>query len=121
MHRQGIIGCLGNSSGHHLDDTIEALTAVGALTTAATMGKIAAILARYGIVPGNRVPEACSIWLPSAEGGDAIRCEIKSEAQRLYLYLPPPEREDIFGMLERYVERNAQALLHVVRGCGRME
>jgi hypothetical protein len=117
MHMQGIVGFLGNSSGHHLDDTIEALTAIGAQTTAATMRKIAAILARHGIMPGNQVPEACSIWLPSAEGGDTIRSEIKREAQRLYLYLPPPERENVFGMLEPFIEENRDGLLQVVRNC----
>ena len=46
-----------------------------------------------------------------------IRGEIEAQARRLYVYLPPPEREDIFGMLETFIETNRAGLLQAIRSC----
>jgi hypothetical protein len=114
---QGILGFLQNSTGHYLDLTIEALDAIGARRTAATMARIHAVLARHDADPSRRPPGDTYIAALWANGGDAIRHEICAEASQLYLYQPHGKREDVFGMLERFIGENREALLRVICDC----
>jgi hypothetical protein len=117
VHMQGIVGFLGNSTGRYLAETIEALRAIGASKTAGTLAEIRAILARPMIDPGNRAPDEYTLDRLWGAGGDAIRHKITTLAQQLYVYMPPHEREDIFGMLQRFLEDNKDGLLQVIRSC----
>jgi hypothetical protein len=115
VHMQGILGFLENSTGRYLKETVDALSAIGARRTAATMKGIEEILARHGVDAVTRSGGIEALW---AEGGEIVRDEIGAQADHLYVYLPPDQREDIFGMLERFVEENVDTLLQVIRNCG---
>jgi hypothetical protein len=114
VHMQGLCGFLENSTGRFLDETIDALEAIGAQETAATMRRIRAILAPH-LDPTKRAAGDTRIAALWDEGGEIIMDEIESLARRLYVYLPPQEREDIFGLLEMFIEKNKAALLRVIR------
>jgi hypothetical protein len=116
VHMQGIYGFLENSTGRYLDETIDALEAIGAQETPATMKRIRAILAPH-LDPAKRAVGNTHIAALWAEGGEVIGDAIEAQARRLYVYLPPQEREDIFAMLELFIEKNRAALLRVIRDC----
>lgn len=99
--KEGLGGFLDISSGHDLDDTIEALETIGAHSAAGTMRRVRAILVRHGIdlndldgIPWNR-----------DEGSET---DILAEADNL-------EGEDIRGPLQRFVEEKRDALLQAIR------
>jgi hypothetical protein len=95
----GILGFVGNRP-HALDGTIEALHAIGAQATATTLKGIRALATQGGL------------------DDDAVRNEVAARGYRqLYPYLPPEEREDIFGLLERFVADNMENLLRAIRSC----
>lgn len=115
LHMSGIHGFLENNAGYYLSETIEALAAIGAQATAGTMGRIRAILVRHGIDVADRQGIQNFHW-DRWEDSDSLRAEIGAEADNLtYAHARPYEREDVLGLLQRYVEENRAALLHAIR------
>jgi hypothetical protein len=111
----GIHGFLENNTGYYLNETIEALEAIGAHATARTMGNIRAILVRHGVDLSDREGIQKFHW-DHSEKSDLLRAEIKAEMHSLtHAHPRPHEREDVLGM---YVDANRDALLSAIRGCG---
>jgi hypothetical protein len=118
---QGIFGFLENSAGYYLAETIEAFATIGAHRTAATMRRIQAILARHGIDRGSGAPgprQLETLWTQGAEA-EAIREEIETEADRLYMCTGPDseDSDDVYGGLVRFVEENRDAVVQVICSC----
>jgi hypothetical protein len=111
LHMSGIHGFLENNTGYYLSETIEALETIGAYATARTMGSIRAILVRHGVELSDRESIQKFHW-DQWEESDLLRAEIGAEANNL-TYADPRAYapEDVFGMLQRYVDANRDRLL----------
>ena len=117
LHMSSIHGFLENNTGYYLSETIEALEAIGAHTTARTMGNIRSILVRHGVDLSDRESIQKFHW-DYWEEADLLRAEIKAEADNLtYAHPRAYESEDVFGMLQRYVDANRGGLLLAIRSC----
>jgi hypothetical protein len=117
LHMSGIHGFLENNTGYYLSETIEALETLGAYATARTMGNIRAILVRHGVDLSDRESIQKFHW-NHWEESDLLRTEIEAEAGNL-TYADPRayEPEDVFGMLQRYVDASRDGLLLAIRSC----
>jgi hypothetical protein len=117
LQMSGIHGFLENNTGYYLSETIEALETIGAHATARTMGNIRAILVRHDVDLSDRESIQKFHW-DHWEESDLLRAEIEAEADNLtYAHPRAYEPEDIFGMLQRYVDANKDGLLMAIRSC----
>jgi hypothetical protein len=117
LHMSGIHGFLENNTGYYLSETVEALETIGAHATARTMGNIRAILVRHGVDLGDRESIQKFHWDHWEKSG-LLRAEIEAEADNLTCAHPRAcEPEDVFNMLQRYVDANRDGLLLAIRSC----
>jgi hypothetical protein len=114
LHMSGIHGFLEHSTGAYLSETIDALAAIGAHATAATMAGIRTVLTHHGVNLSDREGIQKFHW-DHWEESDALSADIDAAARDLYLYSRPPRGENVLGMVQQYIDANRDALLHAVR------
>jgi hypothetical protein len=96
LYMSGIHGFLENNTGYYLSETIAALEAIGAHTTARTMGNIRSILVRHGVDLSDRESIQKFHW-DHWEESDLLRAEIKAKADNLTYAHPRLRKRGTFS------------------------
>lgn len=111
VQMNGILGFLENSAGRYLTDTIEALDAISARETAATLRTIQRLMVDHGMTferlrAGSATLRPYDITTFSDRHGTELSHAadlIDGEAGKLYIY--HADGEPVFDLLEAYLER----------------
>jgi len=121
----GMLGFLENSTGLYLAETIEAFDRIGARETMEVLRKIEAILERHGVSPAQLRAdfEGTTLYQITTfndlhKGLGSLPKEVNREAERLYVYAEPGFGEDVWGLLDAFVEANRETVLaEIARAC----
>jgi hypothetical protein len=115
---QGVLGFLENSTGLFLAETIEAFDRIGARATSDILRSIAGILEEHHVSPsGLRADFAGTtpyqIMTFNELHGDlgSLSKEVEREAERLYVHAEPGCGEDVWALLDTFVDANWQDVL----------
>jgi hypothetical protein len=114
----GMLGFLENSTGLFLPETIEAFDRIGASETASILRAIEKTLEKHGVSParlradfaGTQEHQITTFRELHGDLG-TMPNEVEEDARRLYLYGKPGTGEQVWSLLEAFVEQNRTACL----------
>ncbi|MCJ8010748.1 DMP19 family protein [Paenibacillus sp. KQZ6P-2] len=120
INMNGIIGYLENSTGKFMDETIEVLERIGAVSDAITLNNIKKSLAEYGLKTSNLHANVQNLKEYQISNNSQTHGNIDSEllkrieqlATNLYIY---NQEENIFDDLYDYIEANKQHLINELK------
>jgi hypothetical protein len=114
----GMLGFLENSTGLFLPETIEAFGRIGASETVSILRAIEKTLEKHGVSParlradfaGTQEYQIATFRELHGDLG-TMPNEVEEDARRLYLYGKPGTGEQVWPLLEAFVEKNRTACL----------
>jgi hypothetical protein len=109
----GMLGFLENSTGLFLPETIDAFDKIGASETASVLRAIEKTLQKHGVIlaelradfAGTREYQITTFRELHGDLG-TMPNEVEEDARRLYLYGKPGTGEQVWSLLEAFVEKN---------------
>ena len=118
VNMQGMLGFLENSTGLYLAETIEAFQRIGAKATANIVQSIHGILETHGVstsqlrfdFDGTSLYGITSFNKLHGDLG-SLPEEVEREAERLYVYAAPGFGEDIWALLDAFVDANRDSVV----------
>jgi hypothetical protein len=118
VNMQGMLGFLENSTGLFLVETIEAFDLIGAKTTGDTLRRIQAILETHGVSPvqlrddfAETMPYQITTFNKLHGDLGSLPEEVQGEAMQLYIHAKPGCGEDVWALLDAFVEMNRDKIL----------
>lgn len=125
VNMQGMLGFLENSTGLSLAETIDAFHRIGALATTDTLRNIHRILETHGVsksqfrsdFDGTTLYKITNFNDLHGDLGSLLE-EVEREAERLYVYSEPGCGEDVWALLDTFVDANRLGVLAEVARVG---
>jgi hypothetical protein len=125
VNMQGMRGFLENSTGLYLAETIEAFDRIGARATADVLRNIQGILATHGVSTlqlraGFEGTTPYQITSFNELHGDlgSLPEEVEREAERLHVYAEPEGGEDVWALLDAFVDANREGVIAEIARVG---
>ncbi|ADG69745.1 hypothetical protein Plim_3934 [Planctopirus limnophila DSM 3776] len=118
VNMQGMLGFLENSTGRYISETIESFHQIGAHATAKVLQNIHGILETHGISTSQLRSDFDRTTLYQVTSfnelhGDlgSLPKEVERESQRLYVYAESGCSEDVWSLLDSFVDANRPGIL----------
>ncbi|QDV28628.1 hypothetical protein Spb1_04910 [Planctopirus ephydatiae] len=118
VNMQGMLGFLQNSTGRYLSETIESFHQIGAHATATILQNIHGILDTHGVSTSQLRSDFDRTTLYQVTNfnelhGDlgSLPEEVEREAQRLFVYAESGCSEDVWSLLDAFVDANRPDIL----------
>lgn len=125
VNMQGMLAFLENSIGLYLPETIEAFDRIGAQATAGILRKIMGILETHGVstwrVRGDfdgTMPYQIASFNELHGDLGSLPEEVEGEAERLYVCAEPGCGEDVWALLDAFVDANRESILAEIARVG---
>lgn len=117
MNMNGIMGFLENSTGQFIEETVEVLERIGAVSDATALHNIKKSLDECGLkasilhanVQNLNEYQVSNFHLTHRNMDNELLNRIEQEAEHLYIY---NQEQNIFDYLYDYIEANRQSLIH---------
>jgi hypothetical protein len=118
VNMQGMLGFLENSTGLFLVETIDAFDCIGARATSDVLRRIDAVLQKHGVTPSQlradfagATPYEITSFNETHGDLGTLPDEVEHEAEGLYVHARPGCGEDVWGLLDTFVETNRGDIL----------
>ena len=125
VNMQGMLGFLENSTGLYLAETIEAFERIGARATTDILRNVKAILETHGVSPSQlradfdgTTPYQITTFNDMHGDLGSLPEEVEREAERLYVYAEPGCGENVWALLDAFVDANRESVLAEIARAG---